>query len=252
MPNGMSQRAPKLLRLTDANMEDAPEAQHMESIRSAVNQLVDETEKARGRADKGIRLLESADVEQAEFDIQVPGPFTNITFAGTWADPVGAKTSVWMKHPNGLVELHVACTGGGATTVANLPSQLKPYDYVLGPTWDVTAGAAGMFQIDPSGVLTVNNTHEHFISVCYLALDSTPIPLSCWPKFVNTRFDRVSAVLIAQVSDAETTKTLPAGQVQHPTWELTKSNGQNCVKLLNIAGLPYNRKSRIRLLIVGG
>lgn len=249
-------RKPGLPKLTNQNMEDAPEAKWVDSVKSTVNVAVQEIEQVRSEA-HGIKLLENADVELVEVDVQVPDPWITVgvtpgapAYQNGWADEsfVG-----FYKGPDGVVEFRYSISGGPGVAWT-MPVGYCPTSYVsYAQSDDGGTGVAYPVIIDQSGAVTPGSNS----GICratgrYLSSDSTPVPLSCWPKLVKTRFKKVSAVVVANVVDGETTKTLPAGCVYPPVWEMSTMNGAGQVKLLNIAGLPYNRKSRVSLLIFGG
>lgn len=250
-------RKPGLPKLTNQNMEDAPEAKWVDSVKSTVNVAVQEIEQVRSE-NQGIKLLENADVELVEVEVQVPDPWITVgvtagapAYLNGWAAESGCS---FYKGPDGVVEVRISIDGG----TAGLPAWVMPVGYrpVLAVYNNVMdpSGLGGAQQINIQGDGSVNITGTDIITgqFRYLSGDAAPIPLSCWPKMVKTKFKKVAAVMVANVSDGETTKGLPAGCVYPPVWEMSTMNGASQVKLLNIAGLPYNRKSRVSLLIFGG
>lgn len=228
-------------------MEGAPEERWVDAVKSVVNGAVDQIEAVRSQG-QGIELLKNADVEEVELDVEVPDPWVT----GTLVNGYGG-TLKYMKSPSGVVEVNfdITTTGGG-TIPFIFPTGYTPVSTIYGFAYNVTAPGYSWARVQSNGNMTLSADADHRGMFSFLSSDSTPIPLSCWPKMVKTKFSRVSAVLVGAVFDGATTSPLPAGAVYHPVWETTTMAGEINVKLLNIAGLPYNRKSRIRLLIFGG
>lgn len=238
---------PGLPRLTKQNMEGAPEEKWVDSVKMTVNSTVDQIELIRSERG-GIDLLSDANVEQVEFDVEVPDPWINGELVNSYTGNLR-----YMKHPNGVVETRFqVITGAGGTIPFIFPAGYRPAHTVVGFATDKTTPGFSYASVGTNGNMTLRLDADHDGSFSFLSSDATPVPLSCWPKLIKTRFSKVSSVLVGSVSDAATTSPMPAGQVQHPVWETTTMAGEINVKLLNIAGLPYNRKSRVRLLIFGG
>lgn len=251
-------RKPGLPKLTKQSMEDAPEdTKYIESIKQTVNVAVQEIEQLRS-ASHGIDLLSNANVEQVEVDVQMPDPWIVVgytpgapSFQNGWMQN---DDCVFSKSPDGVVEVIVSLSGSGAAffPAFKLPVGYTPKHAFYFFSWGNGTATAGAFLMSTDGSISPQFIDDMSGHVRFLAADSTPIPASCWPKMVKTKFKKVSAVIVADVFDAETTKPLPCGSVWHPIWETASENGIPQIKLLNIAGLPYNRKSRVRLLIIGG
>lgn len=240
---------PGLPKLTKQNMEDAPEeSKYIESIKLTVNSSAQAIEDL--RANRGIKFLENADVEAVEMEIQTPDPWLEATVNGPW---VG--TLKYMKRDDGVVEIRISLTGGATNDViCTLPEGYRPYDDIIVPVSDLSFGEFASVGIQQSGVVyCANESHSELGGVIsYTSQDTTPVPLSCWPKMIKTKLSAVKGVLVMDVFDAETTNPLPPASVGNPSWEISTNAGQSNVKITNIAGLPYNRKSRVRLLIIGG
>lgn len=243
-------RKPGLPKLTKQNMDDAPEdTKWVESIKSTVNVSVQEIEKIR-ESDHGLKLLESSDVEVAEFDVQVPDPWSTLTLQSPWTG-----TYKYTKKPDGMVEHRVAVSGGHITDqIGTLPAGYSPYDDIIVPVSDLSNGEFCSIGIQGTGVIyCAFEAHSQLGGVInYLSKDSTPVPLSCWPKLVKTKLKKVSGVIVMAVTDAETTNPRPPQAVGNPSWEITQIDGVSNVKITNIPNLPYNRKSRVKLLLIGG
>ena len=228
-------------------MEGAPEEKWVDSVTNTVNSAVDQIELIRSERG-GIDLLTEANVEQVEVDVEVPDPWTT----GTLVNGYGG-TLKFMKHPNGVVETRfdITTTAGG-TIPFIFPAGYRPAETIYGFAYNVTTPGYSWASVGTNGNMTLSVDADHRGSFTFLSSDATPVPLSCWPKMVKTRFKSVSSVVVSAVYDAATTSPMPAGLIYSPVWETTTMAGEINVKLLNIAGLPYNRKSRVRLLIVGG
>src|SRR3954468_8993033 len=93
-------------KLTKQSMEDAPEdAKWVQSVKNTVNGTVDVLENIKSKGN-GIKLLDDADVEQVEVDVQVPDPWIRVTAWENGAADSGVPfdKSYYMKHPDGSVE----------------------------------------------------------------------------------------------------------------------------------------------------
>lgn len=253
MAKGIAKRKPGLPKLTKISMEDAPDdTKWVESVKGTVNVAIQEIEHLRSE-DRGLKLLDSADVDMSEFDVQVPDPWIYPTL--TSGSP-GATRNRYMKHKGGVVELHIDTTGLTTTDVLfSMPVGYVPSELVYCVASDVTGSKFSFITINAVGdVSFISGTGavDAVCSISYLSSDSTDIQLSCWPRLIKTRFNEVSGVIVIRSEDAETTKPLPSSSLGSPVWELIKSGENYNVKINNIPGLPYNRKSRVRLLIIGG
>lgn len=244
-------RKPGLPKLTKQNMESAPEETWVEAVKTTVNVAVEEIDHIRS-IDGGIKLLENANVELVDLEVQVPDPWTTVTtFANSWI--AGPRLNRYRKGPDGVVEILVSITDGTAGNAAfTLPVGYRPHQVLIKSAWDTTTPLARRIDINTTGtVVPQTGTVAHELHTSFLAIESSPVPLSCWPKFVKTKFVNVAAVVIAGVYDGATTLPLPAGAAYAPVWESSSQGGFPQVKIVNIAGLPYNRKSRVSLLIFG-
>lgn len=262
----LKQNKPGLSRLTRQNMDDAPDdARWVEAIKSVVNETARRVEDIRSEG-SGISLISNADVEVAEVDVQMPDPWIKVgvttnapAFKNAWADASASSFTRFYKDDDGVVEIRLGLAGGSGaagTVVFTLPSQYFPSTPIGFTVSDINIAAPAVYaaSIDTSGNILVYNASADALygHVRFLSLDSTPIPPSCWPKLIKTKFKNVAGVIVLDVDDAETTSPLPAGSIFHPVWDATEVDGMPHVKLLNVPGLPYNRKSHIRLLIIGG
>lgn len=249
----LNQRKPGLPKLTKQNTEDAPQdTRYFEAVKTTLNSTIEEVEKIRSEQ-SGIKLLQNADVEMIDVDVQVPDPWIPVTaFDNGYAE--NNPNNKYYKGPDGVVELHFSLIGGGADLYAfTLPVGYRPDVQLDFNSWD--SNIADHAYITNAGVFVpaqICANGEPSGCVRFLASDSNPVPLSCWPKMIKTKFTKVSAVMVGGVYDAQTSEPLPAGAVHPPVWEMSTQGGFPQVKLLNIAGLPYNRKSLVRLLIFGG
>ena len=249
-------RKPGLPKLTRHNTEDAPEdTKWFESVRQTVNESVRNIEDIRS-TDRGIKLLQGADVEMVEVDVQAGDPWTKVANAGFlngWVQDVDPGFK-YMKGADGRVEIRFSLTAGVDADVYTMPVGHIPDSQVQFSGY-TSANALATYIIGTDGTVRFDSFAggESIRGQCvYQASDATPIALSCWPKLVKTVLSKVVGVVVLDVFDQETSKPLPPGAVYAPVWESANQNGIPQVKLLNIAGLPYNRKSRVRLLFIGG
>lgn len=231
-------------------MEDAPEdTKWVESIKGTVNGAVQEIENIRS-LDHGIELLKSSDVEMSEFDVQVPDLWSELALITPWTG-----TLKYTKHLGGMVEIRLSVTGGvDHDTIGTLPQGYSPYDDVLCPVSDLSFGEFASVGIQTDGTIyCARQSHSELGGVInYISKDTTPVPLACWPKLIQTKFRDVAGVIVMKVTDASSTVTLPPQSVGNPAWEMIVSGGKRQVKITNLPGLPYNRKSKVRLLVIGG
>lgn len=259
MPERVKAIKPDIPRLTDRNMTGAPTQKYVGSIQQSVNLLADHVERIAGQPQQ-INLLANANVELVELTVQVPDPWIKVgttgapAFQNSWTNyNLGFSEASFMKHPDGTVEVKGTVASGTAipTVIFTLPvnfrppanvewatpSNVAPAHFIIGSDGTVNAGSGG------TGTFSINCR--------FLAKDSVPFRLSCWPKLVKTKLQSVAGVVVVDVKDHENTAPLPTGH-RNVEFELTAQNGQSQLKILNIPGLPYNRKCRVKLLIFGG
>lgn len=247
LKTGIINRKIKTVRLTDSAMDDAPNGKYIENMRSAINLLNDQVERSTDPQLR-LKLLESSDIELQEITVQVPDPWIPATYLNSWSD-ISGKTK-YMKHYDGSVEIVLNIRGGAAATVMNMPTGYIPFTNVTTGAWNQITSAGSFMRIDSSGVVTVANTDEHHSHIRYMPTDATPIPLSCYPKYIKTNLNPCGVICL-DIADDQDTQPLPerSGQV---IWEMSSVNGEKNVKVTNIIGLPYNRKYKVKLLIIGG
>lgn len=254
-----------LQKLTKQNMEDAPEDTiWVESVKSTVNTAIQRLEDIRG--ENGINLIHDANVQESDITVQVPDPWIKVgvtagapSFKNGWIDFSAAVSDTrFYKDDDGVVEVRIGLAGGAGiagTAVFTLPSQYWPSTPVAFSVQDLNLAAPAVYaaSIDTSGNVIVYTASADALwgQVRFLSLDATPIQLSCWPQSVKVPFKQVAAVLVARVQDGADTKPLRAGAVFQPEWEMTTLEDSPAVRLLNIPGLPYNRKSLVKLFIIG-
>ncbi len=243
-------------RLTKNSMEDAPEEQWVEAVKTSVNALVDKTELE--SAPKAVKLLTNADVEYQELIVQVPDPWISVgtapAFQNSWVnyDAATAPTR-FMKRHDGVVEIRgVVKDGAVPSAVFTLPAGYRP-SHTLNFA-STSAGAFASVEILATGVVSVQagSAAGAALNFSFMSLDSTPIVLSCWPKIITTKLMDVAGVVACGIVDEETSNNLPA-RYGNVMFELTasQSGGIKQIKILNIPWLPYNRKCRVKLLIFG-
>lgn len=235
-----------LVRLTGASLSSAPDEPWVKMIQASVNSIVDAQELGTSK----IKLLSGTDVEIREITVQVPDPWIEVTsFDNGWGT-LGDGT--WYRKDHyGLVELLLSVEGG-AGSAFTLPSQFSPARDIRITGWDTAGGTDTSIIIGADGTVTpVLGPGEAKCQALFLAKNSSPIPMSCWPIVVSTSLKSVAGVMVCDVRDFDQDAERPSmsGNV---IWSFTSTNGKNAVKILNIPWLPYNRRCRVKILIIGG
>lgn len=258
-----------LNRLTSSDVEDAPtETTYIPSIIAAVNKLVDSSQANDGNAQ--VPPLKSGGFELSQLTVQMPDQWAsgiNVQFSPV----VGlfAFQSFLSKNHIGLVEWRFSLTMPSAPGVG-VGKMTAPF----WPLHDVyTTSREGYFvHIDPSGNIDTGAPVNANVtgSIIYTADDQTPLvpsqgtststantPNSIFPMFIKTNMKSVGGIWAVKVDDAGTAadkSTKANGFAYSVDFDpsLTVKSGQKMIKINNIAGLPYNRKSIVTLVAISG
>lgn len=244
-----------LRRLSDSDLEDAPTAGYIDAFVDSVNKLNDSV--STPAKPTTIDFLKQCSVEMFEFDMQVPDPWINAALSGSWVDVVAADKSGYMKHYDGSVEMRGNVKSGGAgTNILTLPAGYLPaFTSSFGS--DDGAGTHQAFTVAPStGHVIARTAGVAGLSLnCrFMSSDTICVVANCWPKIVSTKLKTVVGVMCIGVTDmgtASDTSSRPAGNAYSVDFSTVLNKGINQLKINNIPGLPYNRKTHIRLLAIG-
>src|SRR5882724_5032451 len=174
-------------RLTPNVMEGAPDTSWLSAITTSVNFLNDFVDKSAASED-GLSITEAKDVEIQEITVKTPDPWHKFVLINTWADAGG---SGYMKHDDGTVEIRLNITGGTDPTFSTMPAGYAPDRTIRLAAWDVTTVLGSYLDVLSTGSISCQNKDTTKACVTYLASDSNPVPLSCWPKMVKTKIEKV-------------------------------------------------------------
>lgn len=240
-------------RLDDAALEDAPSDKWVGKVAESVNLLNDAvSNQANG---SGVGLVAGGQIEVTQFTISVPDPFKEVAstaFLNAWVN-FGTDPARYCKHENGVVELQMKIKAGAIGSVAFvLPVQFRPafnLSYAVdsnGAYGQVTIGANG--EVKP----TIGNNASVSLDCMFSSKDSSPIVPACWPKQVTTKFASVAGIFVANVEDGTSDGQNKPGSARSVAWQMSKGQAGQSLLINNIMGLPYNRASKITLVVVGG
>lgn len=244
-----------LRRIANSDLESAPDEPWVESLADATNKLVDHA----SAPDKPmfIKLLQQADLELIEFDAQVPDPWYKI---GTSPAPSFQNSYTgsgqYMKGYDGEVFVNLSVQDGVANTIFTLPVGFRPAAALNFIAWDNTTGVGRLLQVGTDGSVGVVGAglHPVLVTFSFMPADVTPIIQSCFPVMVKTRLKAVAGVWVVQVQDSGSSGQSNQAQTGYATsvdFTTTMSKGQLMIKIKNVMGLPYNRKSHVKLLALG-
>lgn len=249
---------PDTRRITDDDFSDAPAGDYQDAIKDSVNKLVD-----RSNAAQLIQAtpLANNNLEIVDFNVQIPSPLvavgsTAVPYAGTWAG--FSQGSYIMRDYTGMVTLFLSATAGAAATVMFMPTGYVPITATTAVVWDETGGIPREMTVDSASGVQISATTGHTIrgSVSFMSVDVTPQPAKCWPQFVQTGLTNIKGVCVVRVQDGggdnrvQTSNRSP-GQAFSVDWTLVTQRGVTQVRINNINGLPYSRKSIVSLLLIG-
>lgn len=243
----MAPRLPVFSKIAEEDVSDAPKGKWKEGIVTPVNDLMS-SQKA--LMNKGVTFEQNIQCEKKSFDIVVPDCWKLLTPINSWTTN-GVPLRV-CKHPDGSVEMQGDLTGGVSNTVlaaGTIPAQYRP-QYNM--RFCSARAAYATFTVGSDGSLTQTTGTDGAFNCRYEALDATPIANSKFPITIATQYSKKPGqVLVSQVEDLNGTDPKPIGCVMTLDWSYGQTNGSPCVIIKNLCGLPYNRKYRVNLLIIG-
>lgn len=236
-----------LIKLTESNMDDAPDGQYIDTIKKSINKIVD----AQSVITSATGQQQNALFDVMTVDVQMPDCFIKPTMGSFWS-----PTNVFLrKHNDGLVELNFATNGGFVTQVMTLPTGYTPANDMNFIWWDAFALIAELGTISASTGIVDLGSHAGTSSnvkgtVCFTAADQTPIVPSCFPLFVKCKLTSINGLWAVAVADQGSAASA-AQKVNGFCYTVDYTglpNGQ--IKINNIPGLPFNRKSTVTLLAI--
>lgn len=243
----MPLKLPVFSRVAEEDVADAPKGTWLEGLRAPLNDVMSTI---RELLNKGITFVQNIDCEIKETDILVPDPWIYPEPENGWRQDAPSGVPLrYMKHPDGSVEFQGDLIDGGSTTVlsAGVISNAYVPDY---PMRFVVV--SGNIQVDPSGELSHSGGADGTFNFRYMASDATPYSSSSFPIVISTKYSKkplsVTCVSIEDITDTDPKKLGCAMQID---WDYISVQGNPSVQIKNICGLPYNRKYRLKFLIVG-
>lgn len=244
-------KLPVFDKVTQEDLSDAPKGKWLEALTTPLNDVLTTTKTT---LSKNITFDKNVLSETKEIDIDIPDAWQAMALVNGYANNAAPREqSAYTKHPDGTVEIRMSVTGGaGFATMATLPVGYRPqYDiYATGVTG---AALINRIQITSAGAIVdgtgAGTADIHFR---FLASDATPVPNSKFPVNFSTKMtSKPLYVAIANVEDVTSSEPKKLGCVMSCDWSYGQVNGKPNIKINNICGLPYNRKYRIKFLIVG-
>lgn len=206
----------------------------------------------------GLSVGDLNKVQIVEIDIPVPNPWIDVTsFSNSWVNYGGSSpTAAYMKHPDGTVEMKGVIKSGTIGLAAfALPVPFRPgYDRMMATCAD--SGNAALLVLTTGAVIPfVGSTTWYYINVQFLALDSRPQVLSCFPIQIKTKMNvPPHGVLVLGTTYSEQKRSatiLPGAALNSVDWSFVRKADGNYIQIQNITGLPYNQKTKVRLMIIG-
>lgn len=247
----MAIKLPVFNRIAEEDLSDAPKGKWLEGITTPLNDILTSV---KSLFEKGITFGSNIDCEIKFVDILVPDPWIYPDPENGWRQDVPNGVPLrYMKHPDGSVEWQGDLIDGGSNTV--LSAGVVPAAYV--PDYGLyfaskTGGGQKYCVINTDGSLVHELTTDGSFNFRYMCKDATPYSSSAFPIFVSTKYSKkplsVSCVSIEDITNTDPKKLGCAMQLD---WDYISVQGNPSVQIKNICGLPYNRKYRLKLLIVG-
>lgn len=248
-------------KITRESLVDAPDGEYIDRIIDPINRLLSSYQKT---VDGAVSFANNLAAEAVEVSVLTKDPWVTPTLHASTqaATHYSSEIPKYMKHPIGLVEVKgyieskVGALASG-TILWTFPTQYRPISDVSYTHTD-NAGNANTFVVRSNGELTYYGPGTWSgdavsLHVVFMSGDSTAVPNGCWPKNIKTRFNNpplgVIAMAVYDEQPGGEQTTLPGSL--GIDWSFTKIGNAPQVKINNIANLPYNRRIRIKLLIIG-
>lgn len=204
----------------------------------------------------GISVLDLGKVEHKEVEIPVPDPWiVGTNFQNGWTDQDYPDHMLkFMKHPDGQVEIRGHIGGGPLGLAYILPPEYAPAETIYFACGDGTANYRSTIAIDAFGSVFAVYGNDPWIQAVYLAADSRPVPLSCFPIYLKTEIANPVGVFVIDTQYGENKRSpyiRPGAAANHCDWSFVKKADGNYIQINNLTGLPYNQKTKVRFMIVG-
>lgn len=203
----------------------------------------------------GISVFNNTNCEKLEFEVSMPDCWNYVTaYQNGWTDFGGGERAAWMKHPDGTVEIAGNISSGAVgTTAFVLPEPCRPASTRSYATNSNAAFGALFVLTDGSVKPAVGSPISFSVNCRFLAKDPRPPRYSCFPVNCATRLPKapVGVIVIKAKSEGEQSQSIGPQVFAVPEWRYINSNGSPTIQILNIAGLPYSRKTRLTLIAFG-
>lgn len=247
----MPLKLPVFSRVAEEDVADAPKGNWLEGIRGPLNDVMSTVRDLLGG---GITFVQNVDCEIKDIDILVPDPWIYPTPENDWhQDTPGGVPLRYMKHPDGSVEWQGDLIDGSSVVVLS-SGVVKP---AYTPDYDLRFPSVNGLVFDfvtifADGGLSAHAGTDSSFNFRYMAEDPTPYSSSAFPIFVSTKYSKKPlAVICVSIEDITDTDPKKLGCAMQLDWDYISVKGTPSIQIKNICGLPYNRKYRLKLLIVG-
>jgi hypothetical protein len=205
----------------------------------------------------GLSVLGLKKIEVKEFEVVVPDPWIlMLNFANGWENYNAPDNLVkFMKHPDGRTEVR-GWMGSGTLnlTAFTLPPEYAPAETIQFACGDSQPNHRSTLQVDSNGnVIPLHGTYP-FFNIAFLAADSRPMVLNCFPAYIQTGLNEPMGIFVLYTEYGESKRSpyiKPGAAVNHCDWSFTRKANGNYIQINNITGLPYGQKTKVALMIVG-
>ncbi len=248
----MAPKLPIYTKLSEEDLSDAPKGAWLDAIKTPVN---DNLKATKDLLSGQLTFQQNISSEVKELTIDVPDPWVPVTsFSNSYTDFGNPFPPVaYMKHPDGSVEIRGCVDNGvGVSKIFNLPSPYRPFKYMSFSEMNAGSGNNGITIQTGGDVYELGVLGQVCLNCRYLAADATPIPNIKFPLTFATKFTKKPlCVIVAYVEDVSTSEVKSLGSIGLIDWDFVTVAGKPNIKIKNICGLPYNRKYKIKFLVVG-
>lgn len=205
----------------------------------------------------GVSMLDLHKVESRDVEIVVPDPWIVVlSFSNSWENFNAPDNLVkFMKHPDGRTEMKGLMGSGTLNTVAfTLPAEYAPAETIQVACGDFSPTHNATLEVRPNGDVVPVHGKEPWFDVAFLAADSRPMVMPTFPAYLKTELENPQAVFVIKTEYGENKRTpfiKPGSAVNHCDWAFVRKADGNYIQIKNLTGLPYNQKTKVRLMIVG-
>jgi len=225
-------------------------------------------------SENGVILQQYGNVEFVDVEITTNEPWVYVSLPG-YTIPGGSRSvpgeaglsvttggaARFMKHYDGTVELQLSVDGctTGSQIIFTLPESFRPLVLIGSGCGIIVGGAAfgGAWAINTAGQVFVGwaggGTATAFVSCRFLSRDNTRLPNSCFPISFKTKFKKPPVGMIAVKSSQEQRRSENIqSNPMLPSWSYSMdSRGNATIQVLDLPGLEYGSKQRVKFLIFG-